>query len=138
MRNQQLDIRHLNFSCRIIEGRKNKKYQFFITFNKKSSNMISVKVSYTVRDHFIDQNTKNIHLFLKDFESLNNDDFSYSIFVLENKKTFVHLSQYKNSTIQQELLTIPSFLSFQNQRDENLETQPVIEVLDLIGTSKPL
>lgn len=99
--------------------------------------MISVKVSYTVRDYFIDQNTKNIHAFLKEFESLNNDDFSYSIFVLDNKKTFVHLSQYKNPTIQQELLNVPSFLSFQNQRDENLETKPVIEGVNLIGTTKP-
>ncbi len=99
--------------------------------------MISVKVTYTVKDHFIDQNIKNVHSFLKDFESLKNDNFRYSIYVLENKKTFVHLSEYEDQIIQQELLNVPSFLSFQNQRDENLETAAVVELLNLIGTSKP-
>lgn len=98
--------------------------------------MISVKVTYTVKDHFIDQNIKNIHLFLKDFGSLNNDDFEYSIYVLGDKKTFVHLSEYNNQVVQQELLNVPTFLSFQKQRDENLESEPVIEILNLIGVSK--
>ncbi len=100
--------------------------------------MISVKVTYTVKDHFIDQNIKNIHIFLKDFGMLNNDYFRYSIYVLEDKKTFVHLSEYSNQVVQQELLNVPSFLSFQKQRDENLESEPIVELLNLIGASKGL
>jgi len=100
--------------------------------------MIAVQVTYTVLDHFVDQNVKNINAFLEDFKSLDNEMFNYSVYALENQKTFVHLSQYNNPAIQQELLNIPSFLSFQKQRDENLESEPVIQVLDLIGSSKAL
>jgi len=104
----------------------------------KTPNMISVKVTYTVKDHFVDQNIKNIHEFLKDFGSMDNDNFKYSIHVLEDRKTFMHLSQYNNQVVQQELLNVSSFLSFQKQRDENLESEPAVELLNLIGASKGL
>lgn len=71
--------------------------------------MIAVKGTYAVNKHFVDQNIKNINLFLKDFGPLNNDNFKYSIYLMEDKKTFVHLSEYKDEIAQQELLSVPTF-----------------------------
>jgi hypothetical protein len=99
--------------------------------------MIIVKVTYTVKQEFSSQNQENINLFLKDFQQMNNDDFQYTVYLLENGKTFVHLSHYKNEEIQKALLAVESFKSFQKQRDDNgLEKKPQIEVMKMIGSSK--
>ncbi|MBO9561193.1 MAG: hypothetical protein J7621_00410 [Niastella sp.] len=97
--------------------------------------MITVKVTYTVKDTFAQQNKENINTFMKDFKTLG-DDFRYTVLIQKDGKTFVHLSQYKNEAIQKQLLEVPSFKSFQQQRDESgLESEPRIEVLDLLTAS---
>jgi hypothetical protein len=98
--------------------------------------MIIVKVTYTVKPDFVAQNEKNIQLFMEDFQKLHTNDFRYTIYLCEDGKTFVHLSHYKNEGIQKQLLEVPSFLSFQKQRDESkLELAPTIETMCLVSTS---
>ncbi|PYF74990.1 hypothetical protein [Pedobacter nutrimenti] len=98
--------------------------------------MISVKVTYTVKEEFSLENQQNIKTFLEDFRQMNPEDFRYSIYRLGDKKTFVHISQYKNEFIQQKILQTGSFLYFQKKRDESgLEAAPQIEVMELIGAS---
>lgn len=97
--------------------------------------MITVKVTYTVKDAFAQQNKQNIDKFIKDFKALG-DDFRYTVLIQKDRKTFVHLSQYKNEAIQKKLLEVPSFKSFQQYRDESgLESEPRIEVFDLLTAS---
>ena len=43
--------------------------------------MISVIVTYQVKPEFVEQNKKNIHAFLQDFELLDASKFKYSIFL---------------------------------------------------------
>lgn len=99
--------------------------------------MITVIVTYTVKEKYVAENLANIQSFLTSFRELNSDQFRYSVFLKDDKKTFVHISMYADAAIQQQLLNLPSFLSFQQQRDENLESQPVIQVLDTVGLSQP-
>ena len=97
--------------------------------------MITVKVTYTVKDAFAQQNKENINTFMKDFKTLG-DDFRYTVLIQKDGKTFVHLSQYKNEAIQKQLLEVPFFKSFQQQRDESgLESEPRIEVLSSVASS---
>jgi hypothetical protein len=97
--------------------------------------MISVKVTYTVRPDFAATNKQNIQQFMNDFKTLGND-FRYTVLTSADGKTFIHLSQYKNEVIQKKLLETPSFLSFQQQRDDSgLEMAPQIEVLTLVDAS---
>ncbi|HEY1060788.1 MAG TPA: hypothetical protein VGE44_03850 [Daejeonella sp.] len=98
--------------------------------------MIAVKVSYTVKKSYVELNKEKISAFLKSFGDLDNSLFIYSVFQVKDTNTFVHISQYRNESIQHELLNIPSFLEFQKCRDENLETKPVIEILEYVGGSK--
>lgn len=100
--------------------------------------MIAVKVTYTVKSGYETQNKERIQNFLSDFKKLDSAQFLYTVFQKEGSTTFVHLSQYQNSDIQQELLITPSFLHFQEQRDKNLASEPKIEVLTYIGASKPV
>ena len=98
--------------------------------------MIIVKVTYTVKPDFVNKNKENIQLFMEDFQKLNANDFRYTIYSCEDGKTFVHLSHYKNEAIQKQLLEVPSFLSFQKQRDESkLELAPTIETMRLVSAS---
>lgn len=100
--------------------------------------MIVVKVTYKVQDAYVNTNKESIQRFLADFERLDPTQFVYSVFQGADSNTFIHLSQYKNKDIQQTLLNTPSFLHFQEQRDKNLATEPQIEVLNFIGSSKDI
>ncbi|MGJ1197395.1 hypothetical protein ACR777_14640 [Sphingobacterium spiritivorum] len=100
--------------------------------------MIIVKVTYTVHDKYVNANKERIQDFLADFKKLDNTQFSYAVFQKEDDKTFVHLSQYRNKDIQQQLLNTASFVHFQEQRDQNLDSEPQIEFLNLVGNSKDI
>lgn len=98
--------------------------------------MISVKVTYTVQPDFVQKNQENINLFMVDFKKMNTNEFRYVSYVCGDGKTFVHLSHYKNEDIQKKLLQVPSFLSFQKQRDDSgLENLPHIEIMQVVASS---
>ena len=98
--------------------------------------MISVIVTYKIKEEFIEQNKSNIEKFIQDFEKLDSSEFQYKVFTKQDGTTFVHHSLYKNEQIQKELLNVPSFLEFQKQRDEiGLDGKPEIEFLDLFASS---
>ena len=98
--------------------------------------MITVKVTYTVKSAFVDQNLENIKTFMQDFRTMGSD-FQYTVYT--NKNTFIHLSHYKNEEIQTAVLNVPSFKAFQQQRDDSgLEIEPQIEVLTLAAGTKEL
>ena len=101
--------------------------------------MITVKVTYTVKPEFVNKNQENIDLFMADFKKMNTDDFRYASYLCGDGKTFVHISHYKNEEIQKQLLQVPSFLSFQKQRDDSgLEGLPEIEAMKLVASSQEL
>lgn len=98
--------------------------------------MIIVKVTYTVKLDFVQKNQQNISDFLKDFKQINSNDFRYIVYLGDDKKTFTHISMYKNEVIQKELLAVKSFKSFQEQRNNSsLEISENIEIMELVGAS---
>ncbi len=97
--------------------------------------MINVIVTYTVEDEFVATNKENIRLFLKEFEKLENERFSYQVLLQEDGQTFVHISKYADKEIQEKLLNLPQFLIFQKQRDDSgLLLPPVIQTCEFIGS----
>ncbi len=101
--------------------------------------MISVKVSYTVKPEFVDQNRNNISVFLTDFKKLNTLNFLYNVYLQEDGLTFLHVSMYENEEVQNQILNVASFLNFQKERDESgLNASAQIESLQLIGSSLSL
>ncbi len=98
--------------------------------------MISVKVSYTVKPEFAAQNKQNINTFLTDFKQLKQLKFLYNVYLQDDGLTFLHMSMYENEEVQQTILSTPSFLQFQKERDESgLTIAPKIEFISLIGSS---
>lgn len=98
--------------------------------------MISVKVSYTVKPAFVEQNKQNISTFLSDFKKMVNSNFLYNVYLEADGLTFLHISMYENEDAQKEVLQIPSFLQFQKERDESgLNDSHKLETLTFIGSS---
>lgn len=102
--------------------------------------MIVYKVIYTVKEGFVKRNQENIRVFLADFKAMDTDSFRYNIYQKGDKRTFVHISHFKDEEIQQKVLNVPSFVSFQKERDASgLEMEPSIEEISpLDGTRNML
>lgn len=101
--------------------------------------MISVKVSYTVKPAFVEQNKKNISAFLDDFKKIKDANFLYNVYLQEDGLTFLHVSMYEDETVQNTVLSIPSFLKFQSERDQSgLNNSHHLEKLQLLGSSLSL
>lgn len=98
--------------------------------------MISVKVTYTVDPTFVAQNKQNISSFLADFKKLKQYNFMYNVFLMDDGLTFLHVGMYEREEDQQQVLNVPSFLKFQEERDQSgLINQPKIEEMTLVGSS---
>lgn len=98
--------------------------------------MIAVEVRYTVKESFISQNEQNISQFLADFKQLSKANFLYHVFASAEPGQFVHVGMYENEETQQEVLNVPSFLRFQQERDEQgLVGEVQIKTLSHLGSS---
>ncbi|MEO7978291.1 hypothetical protein [Flavobacterium sp.] len=98
--------------------------------------MITVKATYTVKPEFVEENKENISRFLSDFKKLNPSEFRYNVYLQEDGITFLHFSTYKNEETQKQILNIPSFKSFQEQRDKSgLDNTHKVEVLSYVDSS---
>jgi len=98
--------------------------------------MIHVLVTYTISADFIEKNKQNIALFLSDFKKLDPSKFCYDVFNEGAGSTFIHLSEYADETIQQQLLNTPSFIRFQQERDLHiLNNSHTLKVLTRVGSS---
>lgn len=98
--------------------------------------MISVKVTYQIKPSFLEENKQNIQAFLMDFKHMQTTRFLYHVYLKEDGATFVHISMYDNADIQKQVLATPSFLHFQQQRDQHGSTEQVeIETLTHLGSS---
>lgn len=98
--------------------------------------MIAVQVTYKVKAEFVAENKGNISSFLADFKEMHTSRFLYNVYVKEDGLTFIHVSMYENSDIQKQVLDTPSFVKFQQRRDESgLIELPTIEYLDHLGSS---
>lgn len=98
--------------------------------------MINVIVTYQVKPEFVAENKSNIKKFLKEFESLDNSKFNYSAFLDNDGLTFVHISNYENENIQNQVLNVPSFLEFQKRRDQSgLNNSHKVQLLEYVGST---
>ncbi|TCD28761.1 hypothetical protein EZ456_05100 [Pedobacter psychrodurus] len=98
--------------------------------------MITVKVTYGVKKEFVSKNKENITIFMADFKAMNSRDFKYNVYTLDDETAFVHISEYANEQVQKKVLSTPSFVEFQRQRDASgLIKAHHIEVLHSFAAS---
>jgi hypothetical protein len=96
-----------------------------------------VKVTYTAKAEFAEQNQGNIKNVMADLQKLNHPGINYNSCVCADGKSFIHTAFFKSEEDEKVLFALPSFKHFQEQLKANgLESPPKQELLSLVGTSK--
>jgi hypothetical protein len=95
-----------------------------------------VKVTYTVSPEFVATNQENVKKFVKDIEALNNPAIRYISYLASDGKTFIHIGTFDNDDAQKQFLALPSFKSFQQQRNASgLEAPENLEIINAVAAS---
>ena len=96
-----------------------------------------VKVTYTTKAEYAEQNQSNIKNVMADLQKLNHSGINYHACLSADGKTFIHTAFFKSDDDQKLLNELPSFKYFQDQlKSGGLEVPPKQELLNLIGSSK--
>jgi len=94
-----------------------------------------VKVTYTTKQEFADQNQLNIKAVMSDLQKQNHPGINYNSCVSADGKTFIHTAFFNSEDDEKILFALPSFKHFQEQLKPGLESPPKQELLQLVGTS---
>ena len=95
-----------------------------------------VKVKYTTKAEFAEQNQSNIRNVMTDLQNANYHGINYNACLSSDNKTFIHTAFFKSDEDQKFLNELPSFKSFQEQlKSGGLEVTLKQELLTLIGSS---
>ncbi len=95
-----------------------------------------IKVTYTVRAEYSEQNQNNIKNVMIDLKNLNHQGINYNACLSDDNKTFIHTAFFESDEDQKLLTEVPSFKYFQEQlKSSGLEVPPKQELLILVGSS---
>ena len=95
-----------------------------------------VRVIYTAKAEYAEQNQLNIKNVMADLQKINNPGINYHCCLSPDGKTFTHVSFFKSEEEQKVLNELPSFKYFQEQlKASGLEVPPKQELLTLVGSS---
>jgi hypothetical protein len=95
-----------------------------------------VKVTYTTKQEYAEQNKSNIKNVMSDLQMLNNHGINYNCCLSADGKTFIHTAFFKSDEAEKILLSLPSFKGFQEQlKASSPEVPPKQELLSLVGSS---
>jgi len=95
-----------------------------------------VKVVYTTKAEYAEQNQKNIRSVMADLQKLSHRGINYNSCLSPDGKTFIHTAFFKSDEDQKLLNELPSFKHFQEQlKAGGLEVHPKQELLTLVGSS---
>ncbi len=95
-----------------------------------------VKVTYTTKIDFSEQNQNNIKNVMADLQNLKHQGINYNACLFADNKTFIHTAFFKSDEDQKILNELPSFKYFQEQlKASGLKVPPKQELLNLVGSS---
>ncbi len=95
-----------------------------------------IRVIYTAKPEFVEQNIGNIKTVMSDLRQLNHSGIFYNTCLSPDGKTFTHTAFYKSEQEQKLLNELPSFKHFQDAlKSAGFETPPKQELLTLVGWS---
>jgi hypothetical protein len=95
-----------------------------------------VRVTYTAKAAYVEQNKANIQNVMSDLQKLNIGGMNYNSCLGADGQTFTHTAFFESDAEEAKLFALPSFKHFQEQLKQNgLDTPPKQELLQLVGTS---
>jgi hypothetical protein len=98
-----------------------------------------VKVTYTAKAEFAEQNQNNIKKVMADLQKANHPDINYTCCLSSDGRTFIHTAFFESDEGEKLLFALPSFKFFQEQlKGSSPEVPPKQELLTLVGSSKSI
>jgi len=98
-----------------------------------------VKVTYTCKPEYVEQNQTNIRNVMDELQKINNPGINYNCCLGADGKSFTHTAFFNSEEAEKVLLTLPVFISFQQQlKASGPETPPKQELLSLVGSSRDM
>lgn len=98
-----------------------------------------IKVTYTTKSEFVEQNQSNINAVMTELQNTNHKGINYNACLCDDNKTFIHTAFFNSDEDQKFLNELSSFKNFQKQlKASGLEIPPKQELLTLVGTSKSI
>ncbi|MGI9423191.1 MAG: hypothetical protein ACR2PA_08355 [Hyphomicrobiaceae bacterium] len=98
--------------------------------------MKSVKVTYTVRPEFVEENKANIRAVMDALKANPIDGVSYAAFMLDDGATFVHINLARDDEALSELTGMEAFKAFQSAlRGSDPVAPPSPEAMQLVGAN---
>jgi hypothetical protein len=98
-----------------------------------------VKVIYTAKAEYSEQNQRNIKNVMKDLGKLGHPGIFYHVCLGADEKTFTHTAFFESDEIEKVLFNLSSFQTFQEQLKVSVpEVPPKSEKLTLVGSSNPI
>ena len=95
-----------------------------------------VRVIYTTKAEFAEQNKGNIKNVMADLQKLNSPAINYNACISADGKTFTHTAFFKSEEDHKFLNELSSFKYFQEQlKSGGLEVPPKQDLLTLVGSS---
>jgi hypothetical protein len=96
-----------------------------------------VKVTYTTKVEYSEQNQANIRNVMTELQKINNPGINYNCCLGPDGRSFTHTAFFKSEEDEKVLLTLPVFKHFQEQlKASGPEAPPKQELLTLVGSSK--
>ena len=98
-----------------------------------------VRVTYSTKTTYADQNQANIKNVMADLQKLKLPGVNYHVCLSADGKTFTHTAFFETDKDEKILIELPAFKHFQEQLKANgLETPPKQELLSLVGSSNDM
>jgi len=98
-----------------------------------------VRVTYSTKPVYADQNQTNIRNVMADLQKLKHPGINYHVCLSADGKTFTHTAFFETDNDEKILFELPAFKHFQEQlKATGLETPPKQELLTLVGSSKDM
>jgi hypothetical protein len=95
-----------------------------------------IRVTYTTRPAFVEQNMANIKKVMNDLRQLDKSGLLYFSCLGPDGKTFIHTAFFKTDADNERLTKLPSFLHFQQElKAAGYEAPPKQELLTLVASS---
>ena len=98
-----------------------------------------VKVTYTTKPEYAEQNKVNISKVMNELKKQNNPGINYNSCVAADGRSFIHTAFFNSDADEKILIELTVFKEFQQQlKAEGLESPPKQELLTLVGSSSEL
>ena len=93
-------------------------------------------MQYTTTESYAGTNKKNIGELVEALKKINHPGIKYSVYIMEDGKTFMHLDHFAGEAEHEFLQQLPEFKKFAAELwDSRMEVKPKLDLLSVVGST---